>query len=121
MTQVDQQSNTQFLLYQTEDGSIRIETRMHNETVWLTINQMAELFGVDKSGISRHLKNIYESGELNKNAVVAIFATTASDGKIYQVEYYNLDAIISIGYRVNSIRGTQFRIMKSMKNFIKIS
>jgi hypothetical protein len=110
-----QPSDTQFFLYQTQDGSIRIETRMQNETVWLTINQMAELFGVDKSGISRHLKNVYESGELDKNSVVAIFATTASDGKIYQVEYYNLDAIISVGYRVNSIRGTQFRIWAAQR------
>lgn len=110
-----QPSDTEFLLYQTPDGSIRVETRMHDESVWLTINQMAELFGVDKSGISRHLKNVYESGELDKNSVVAIFATTASDGKIYQVEYYNLDAIISVGYRVNSIRGTQFRIWASQR------
>nr|VFJ56502.1 MAG: Virulence protein RhuM family protein [Candidatus Kentron sp. DK]VFJ66640.1 MAG: Virulence protein RhuM family protein [Candidatus Kentron sp. DK] len=98
------------LLYKTDDGRIRIETRMQDETIWLTINQMAELFGVDKSGISRHLKNIFESRELERHSVVANFATTASDGKTYQVEYFNLDAIISVGYRVNSIRGTQFRI-----------
>lgn len=115
MTKEIQPNDTQFLLYKTQDGSIHIETRMQNETVWLTINQMAELFGVDKSGISRHLKNVYESGELDKNSVVAIFATTASDGKIYQVEYYNLDAIISVGYRVNSIRGTQFRIWATQR------
>lgn len=110
-----QPSDTEFLLYQTQDGSIRIETRMQEETVWLTISQMAELFGIDKSGISRHLKNVYESGELDKKAVVAIFATTASDGKSYQVEYYNLDAIISVGYRVNSVRGTQFRIWATQR------
>lgn len=115
MTQEVQPTDTQFLLYQTTDGNIRIETRMQNETVWLTINQMAELFGVDKSGISRHMKNVYESGELDKNAVVAIFATTARDGKTYQVEYYNLDAIISVGYRVNSVRGTQFRIWAAQR------
>ncbi len=115
MIQNIQPNDTQFLFYQTTDGSIRIETRMQNETVWLTINQMAALFGVDKSGISRHLKNIHESGELDKNAVVAIFATTAGDGKSYQVEYYNLDAIISVGYRVNSIRGTQFRIWATQR------
>lgn len=115
MTQEIQPTDTQFLLYQTTDGNIRIETRMQNETVWLTINQMAELFGVDKSGISRHMKNVYESGELDKNSVVAIFATTASDGKTYQVEYYNLDAIISVGYRVNSVRGTQFRIWATQR------
>ncbi len=115
MAQEIQPTDTQFLLYQTADGNIRIETRMENETVWLTINQMAELFGVDKSGISRHMKNVYESGELDKNSVVAIFATTASDGKTYQVEYYNLDAIISVGYRVNSVRGTQFRIWAAQR------
>ena len=99
-----------FLLYTTPDGRVKIETRMQGETVWLTINQMAELFQVDKSGISRHLKNIFESRELLYDSVVAIFATTASDKKTYQVDHYNLDAIISVGYRVNSLRGTQFRI-----------
>jgi len=103
-------SNTEFLLYKSEDGKIKIEVRLQNETIWLSINQMAELFQIDKSGISRHLKNIFETGELSKNSVVANFATTANDGKTYQVEYYSLDVIISVGYRVNSIRGTQFRI-----------
>lgn len=115
MIKANQPNNTQFLLYQTADGSIRIETIMENETVWLTINQMATLFGVDKSGISRHLKNIFKSNELDEKAVVAIFATTATDGKTYQVEYYNLDAIISVGYRVNSLRGTQFRIWATQR------
>ncbi len=101
---------TEFLLYQAENGSIRIEARLQNETIWLSISQMADLFAIDKSGISRHLKNVFESGELERSAVVAKFATTASDGKTYQVEHFNLDAIISVGYRVNSIRGTQFRI-----------
>lgn len=100
----------EFLLYQTQDGRIRLETRLQNETIWLSINQMAELFDVDKSGVSRHLKNIFESKELEKLAVVAKFATTARDGKTYQVEHYNLDAIISVGYRVNSLLGTRFRI-----------
>jgi len=102
--------HTEFLLYQTADGKVRVETRMERETVWLSINQMADLFGIDKSGISRHLKNIFDTGELDREAVVAIFATTAADGKTYQVEHFNLDAIISVGYRVNSMRGTQFRI-----------
>jgi hypothetical protein len=106
---------TEFLLYTTEDGKIKVQTRMQNETVWLTLNQMAELFQVDKSGISRHLKNIFESGELMKNSVVAIFATTAADKKNYKVEYYNLDAIISVGYRVNSLRGTQFRVWATQR------
>ena len=105
----------ELLLYQSEDGRTRIEVRIQGETVWLTQQQMAELFQVDKSGISRHLRNIYESGELSPEAVVAKFATTAADGKTYQVEHYNLDAIISVGYRVNSIRGTQFRIWATQR------
>jgi hypothetical protein len=76
---------------------------------------MAELFGVDKSGISRHLKNVFELGELVREATVAKFATTAADGKTYRVEHFNLDAIISVGYRVNSIRGTQFRIWATQR------
>ncbi|MDP3559110.1 MAG: virulence RhuM family protein [Legionellaceae bacterium] len=118
MPQEIQPTDTQFLLYQTTDGNIRIETRIQNETVWLTINQMAELFGVDKSGISRHLKNIYETSELDKNSTVAKFATVQNEGNrpIERViEYYNLDAIISVGYRVNSIRGTQFRIWATQR------
>lgn len=99
----------EFLLYTTADGRIRVETRMQDETVWLNLNQMSELFQVDKSGISRHLKNIFASGELNKNSVVAFFATTAADGKTYKIENFNLDVIISVGYRVNSLRGTHFR------------
>nr|VFJ60875.1 MAG: Uncharacterized conserved protein [Candidatus Kentron sp. DK] len=100
----------EFLLYKTEDGRIRMETRLQNETMWLSLGQMAALFDVDKSGISRHLKNIFESGELSRDSVVAKFATTAADGKTYRVEHYNLDAIISVGYRVNSLLGTRFRI-----------
>ena len=109
---------TEFLLYQSEDGRIRIETRMYHETVWLTLNQMSNLFGVDKSGISRHLKNIYESGELSYEATVAKFATVQKEGGrevTRNLDYYNLDAIISIGYRVNSIRGTRFRIWATQR------
>lgn len=108
-------AGTELLLYQSQDGQTRIEVRLVGETLWLTQNQMAELFQVDKSGISRHLKNIFETGELSPNSVVAEFATTAADGKIYQVEHYNLDAIISVGYRVNSLRGTQFRIWATQR------
>ena len=97
------------IIYQTEDGKTKIEVEFENETVWLTQDQMAELFERDKSTISRHVKNIFEERELDRNSVVANFATTASDGKTYKVDYYNLDAIISVGYRVKSIRGTQFR------------
>ena len=103
-------SKGNLLLYQTEDGQTKIEVTLANDTVWLTADQMAELFQRNKSTISRHIKNVFESGELKPDSVVAFFATTASDGKIYNVAYYNLDMIISVGYRVNSHRGVQFRI-----------
>lgn len=105
--------NTDFgniLLYQTEDGKTQIEVSLKNDTVWLSIDQMADLFQRNKSTISRHIKNVLESGELAADSVVAFFATTAADGKVYNVAYYNLDMIISVGYRVNSHRGVQFRI-----------
>ena len=98
------------IIYTTEDGLTKVETTFDGDTVWLSIDQMAELFQRDKSTISRHIKNIFIEGELQRDSVVAKFATTASDGKIYQVAYYNLDMIISIGYRVKSYRGVQFRI-----------
>lgn len=100
----------ELLVYQTDDGQVKLDVRLENESLWLSLNQMASLFGVDKSGVSRHLKNIFETGELVRDSVVAKTATTAADGKVYQVEYFNLDAIISVGYRVNSILGTRFRI-----------
>ena len=102
--------NSQIIMYQTEDGLTKIEVTLENETVWLSQNQMAELFQRDKSTISRHIKNIFEERELDKDSVVAKIATTAADGKLYDVEYYSLDVIISVGYRVKSLRGTQFRI-----------
>jgi death-on-curing family protein len=100
----------QVVLYKAPDGSISIDVKLQGETVWLSLNQMADLFDRDKSVISRHLRNVFKENELDRKSVVAFFATTASDGKTYQVEYFNLDAIISVGYRVNSKRGTQFRI-----------
>jgi len=96
-------------IYTAKDGKAQIEVRFENETVWLSLNQLAQLFGRDKSVISRHLKRIFEDRELSRKAVVAKNATTAADGKTYEVEYFNLDVIISVGYRVNSKRGTQFR------------
>ena len=108
-------TKSEFLIYQTDDGQVRIEARLQDETIWLSLSQMAELFDVDKSGISRHLKNIFETGELDRNSVVAKFATTAADGKTYKVDYFNIDAIISVGYRVNSIRGTKFRIWATQR------
>ena len=98
-----------FIIFKTEDDKIEVDVRFQDETVWLTLDQMATLFDRDKSTISRHIKNIFNEGELSKSSVVANFATTASDGKSYQVDYYNLDVIISVGYRVKSLRGTQFR------------
>ena len=100
----------ELLFFQVDGEGPKLEVRLHNESVWLSLSQLAELLQVDKSGISRHLKNIFSSGELQRDSVVAVFATTAADGKTYQVEYFNLDAIISVGYRVNSLRGTQFRM-----------
>ena len=105
------------IIYTTEDGLTKVETTFDGDTVWLSIDQMAELFQRDKSTISRHIKNIFTEGELQRDSVVAKFATTASDGKTYQVEYYNLDVIISVGYRVKSKRGVQFRIWAT--NLIK--
>ena len=102
----------EIILYRTDELPEHIEVRIdeEKETLWLSLNQMADLFDRDKSVISRHLKNIFKDEELDRNTVVAFFATTASDGKTYNVEYFNLDAILSVGYRVNSKRGTQFRI-----------
>ena len=109
--------DSKIIIYTTEDGLVKIDTTFDSETVWLSIDQMAVLYQRDKSTISRHIKNVFEEGELTKDSVVAKFATTASDGKTYQVEYYNLDVIISVGYRVKSKRGVQFRIWAT--NLIK--
>lgn len=110
----------QFLLYQTPDGDSQIEVKLQNDTVWLSLDQMAELFQRNKSTISRHIKNVLEDGELEADSVIANFATTATDGKNYSVAYYNLDMIISVGYRVHSYRGVQFRIWatKVLKEYI---
>ena len=104
------QNKSNLIMYTSSDGITKIEATLTDETVWLTTNQMAELFGRDRSTIGKHIRNIFKEGELFKNSVWANFAHTAEDGKIYTVDYYNLDMIISVGYRVNSLRGTQFRI-----------
>lgn len=108
------------IIYRSADGLAELSVQLDGDTVWLSLNQMAELFDRDKSTISRHIKNIFSEGELDPNSVVAKYATTASDGKQYLVEYYNLDVIISVGYRVKSLRGTHFRIwaMKVLKEYI---
>lgn len=113
--------DTNIIMYTTEDGLTKIEANFDNDTVWLSIDQMAELFQRDKSTISRHIKNIFMEGELNRDLVVANYATTASDGKTYWVDYYNLDVTISVGYRVKSHRGTQFRIWATgiLKEYLK--
>ena len=98
-----EQNRGEVIIYQTEDGLTKISVSMQDETVWLSLEQMSELFQRDKSTISRHIKNIFAEGELIQNSLVANFATTATDGKTYQVDYYNLDVIISVGYRVKSI------------------
>lgn len=99
----------EIVIYKTHDKQTEVEVRFEGETVWLSLNQITKLFDRDKSVISRHLKKIFDSRELERSSVVAKNATTATDGKTYEVEYFNLDAIISVGYRVNSKRGTQFR------------
>ena len=109
MSEFDKQLG-EIIIYQTDDGLSKIEVSLQNETVWLSIDQMAELFQRDRSVIGKHIRNIFKEGELKKESVWAKFAYTAADGKDYNVDFYNLDVIISVGYRVKSIRGTQFRI-----------
>ncbi|MDI9338335.1 MAG: virulence RhuM family protein [Alphaproteobacteria bacterium] len=109
-----------FILYTAPSGEVKIEIYIQNDTIWLTQQKIAELFGVDRTVVTKHLKNIFEDGELIKSSVSAIFAHTAADGKKYDTNFYNLDAIISVGYRVNSTKATQFRIWatKTLKEYI---
>lgn len=112
------QSHSDLILYQTEDGRTRLEVRLEGETVWLSLNQMADLFQRDKSVISRHIKNVFEEGELNPAATVAKSATVQAEGGkqvTREIEFYNLDVIISVGYRVKSQRGVQFRIWATQR------
>ena len=102
--------NSNFIMYTTDDGQVEIEVRLEDENVWLTQKAMAELFDTTKQNISLHINNIFEENELNSDSVVKFSLTTAQDGKNYKTKYYNLDLIISVGYRVKSVRGTQFRI-----------
>ena len=107
------ENRTEMIMYQTEDGQTKIDVRLENETVWLSLNQLAELFQRDKSVISKHIKNVFEEGELHENATVAKNATVQNEGSrtvTRDIVYYSLDVIISVGYRVKSVRGTQFRI-----------
>ena len=102
--------NSNFIMYTTDDGQVEIEVRLEDENVWLTQKAMAELFDTTKQNISLHINNIFEENELNPDSVVKENLTTAKDGKNYKTKYYNLDLIIAVGYRVKSVRGTQFRI-----------
>ncbi len=108
-------SFTEFLLYTEPSGKVRVEIFLKDENIWLTQEKISQLFGVDRSVITKHLKNIFECGELNEESVSAKFALTALDGKSYQTKFYNLDAIISVGYRVNSIQATHFRIWATQR------
>ena len=111
---------TELVIFRAQDGNVKLNVNIENETVWLSLDQMSKLFERDKSTISRHIKNIFKDGELQQEAVVANFATTASDGKIYDVTFYDLDVIISVGYRVKSQRGVEFRRWANnvLKNYI---
>ena len=113
-------TNSEILLYQTEDGQTKIDVRLEEETVWLSQKQMVELFQTTKQNVSLHIRNIFKEGELDEISVVKDYLTTASDGKQYSTNYYNLDVAISVGYRVKSHRGTQFRIWatKQLKKYI---
>jgi hypothetical protein len=106
LNQVDE---ADFLIFTTPDGKVNVEAYYYGDTIWVTQKRLAVLFGVDRSVIGKHLKNIFEAGELNEDTVCAIFAHTAADGKTYNTKYYDLDAVISVGYRVNSIKATEFR------------
>jgi hypothetical protein len=119
-TLTTQDELTEFLLYTTPNSDIKVETYLHNETLWLPQKRIAELFGVDRTVITKHLKNVFECGELEEDSVSAKIAHTAEDGKKYQTNFYNLDAILSVGYRVNSSQATQFRIWatKILKEYI---
>jgi hypothetical protein len=113
-------TSSDFLIYTSPDGEIRVEARLFNENIWLNQNAMSELFAVQQPAIAKHLKNIFESGELSEDSVHSILEYTANDGKTYKTKFYNLDAIISVGYRVNSKQATKFRIRatKILKEYL---
>lgn len=115
------ENKSEIVIYTTQDGLTKVSATFDDETVWLSIDQMADLFQRDRSVIGKHVRNIFTEGELAKDSVWANFAYTASDGKTYQVDYYNLDVIISVGYRVKSHQGTQFRIWATnvLKEYLK--
>ena len=116
----EKKDSSDFIIYTSSDGDVRVDVFIKDETVWLTQKAIGELFGVQRPAITKHLSNIFDSGELNEKSVSSILEHTAKDGKSYQTKFYNLDAIISIGYRVNSKQATQFRIWatNTLKEFI---
>ena len=113
--EIIENNKSELLIYESKDGNIKLDVDLENETVWLSLEQMTRLFGRDKSVISRHIKHVFEDGELDRNMVVANFATTTKHGAIegktqtHSVDYYNLDVVISVGYRVKSLEGVRFR------------
>ncbi|MDP2944029.1 MAG: RhuM family protein [bacterium] len=107
--------NNQIIIYSTEDGKMKLEVKLENETVWLSQKRMAELFDKNRKTITRHIQNVFKERELEKNSVCSESKHTAADGKEYRIRFYNLDVIISVGYRVSSLRGTQFRIWATQK------
>lgn len=107
--------NSNILIYQNQEGNIKIDVRLEEETVWLTQSQICELFQKSKATVSEHINNIFKEGELIQNSVVRNFRTTAADGKSYDTNFYNLDVVISVGYRVKSLQGTQFRIWATQR------
>ena len=111
--------NFNFLIYKSEDEDLSVNAYIKDESIWLTQKSMAELFGCSSDNISLHLKNIFKEGELDGDSVTEEYSATASDGKKYRTKFYNLDAIISVGYRVNSSRATHFRIWANNKVSIK--
>ena len=115
---VKQQSD--FILYTSNEGKVNIEVFLQDETIWLTQKAISELYGVQRPAITKHLKNIFDCGELQEDSVSSILEHTANDGKKYKTKFYNLDAIISVGYRVNSYQATQFRIWatRTLKEYI---
>ena len=110
-----EEKKNQFIIYSSEDGQAKMEVRLDGDTVWLSQKQMAELFDKDVRTVNEHIKNIFTEGELEENSVIRKFRITASDGKQYETIHYNLDVIISVGYRVSSLRGTQFRIWATQR------
>jgi len=108
-------NNSEIIIYQNKEGNIKIDVRLEEETVWLTQAQMAELFSKGRTTITEHIQNVFNEGELDENSVCRNFRHTAADGKNYDTKYYNLDVIISVGYRVKSPQGTQFRIWATQR------